>query len=237
MGSDDWAPRTSSLPGCMRGGGAGAFLPTFGVCRNREQLCACPQFFGCRESWKDGCPHPWCCNGLPVGAVSQQPPPALAWSGGPGGFWRSLWLFRQRGPVAAETRSSCLCDPQVKDEDKSLAVKRAGKEDGAVSVAGHGQGRDGACPWRGQTLCQGGGMRGVVGSASPTLIPGERWWLLQGSLWRVVGVSGRGVRLSARSHLCPSASPGLVSALRGTAGRCPPRGHGARSCSAHQSCW
>uniref|UniRef100_A0A8C4UUF9 Myosin XVIIIA n=1 Tax=Falco tinnunculus TaxID=100819 RepID=A0A8C4UUF9_FALTI len=31
----------------------------------------------------------------------------------------------------AETRSSCLSDPQVKDEDKSLAVKRPGKEDGA----------------------------------------------------------------------------------------------------------
>lgn len=43
-------------------------------------------------------------------------------------------------PWRAETRSSCLSDPQVKDEDKSLAVKRPGKEDGAVSVTGHGQG-------------------------------------------------------------------------------------------------
>lgn len=44
---------------------------------------------------------------------------------GPCGFAGS------EAPQRAETRSSCLSDPQVKDEDKSLAVKRPGKEDGA----------------------------------------------------------------------------------------------------------
>lgn len=53
---------------------------------------------------------------------------------GPCGFSGS------EAPQRAETGSSCLSDPQVKDEDKSLAVKRPGKEDGAVSVQGQGQG-------------------------------------------------------------------------------------------------
>ncbi|XP_033924945.1 basic proline-rich protein-like [Melopsittacus undulatus] len=44
---------------------------------------------------------------------------------GPCGFSGS------EAPQRAETGSSCLSDPQVKDEDKSLAVKRPGKEDGA----------------------------------------------------------------------------------------------------------
>lgn len=37
-------------------------------------------------------------------------------------------------------RTLLLCDPQVKDEDKALAVKRPVKEDGAVSAAGRGAG-------------------------------------------------------------------------------------------------
>ncbi|XP_016158425.1 PREDICTED: unconventional myosin-XVIIIa isoform X3 [Ficedula albicollis] len=49
----------------------------------------------------------------------------LGWSDGPGGFSSS------KAPQWAETHSSCLSDPQVKDEDKSLAVKRPVKEDGA----------------------------------------------------------------------------------------------------------
>lgn len=55
-----------------------------------------------------------------------------------------------RPPAAAETRPSCLSDPQVKDEDKALAVKRPGKEDGAVSAAGHGDG--GSVPGWGSPL-------------------------------------------------------------------------------------
>lgn len=84
---------------------------------------------------------PWAHNRLQIGAVS--------WSNllsswhvlmvlvafpGPCGFSSS------EAPRWGEMCSSCLSDPQVKDEDKSLAVKRPGKEDGAVSVAGHGQG-------------------------------------------------------------------------------------------------
>lgn len=123
-----------------------------------------PDFFGCREAWKDTRPRPWDCSG---GCFMQQPPDP--WHGGmvpvafpgPCGFSGSEALRR------AEMHSSCLSDPQVKDEDKSLAVKRPGKEDGAVSVAGHGQG--GAVSGMGLAL---GGDR-----------PCDRAWGHHGGLW------------------------------------------------------
>lgn len=112
---------------------------TFGVCHNQgASLCFTPIF---SADGKPGRTH------VLVPAMSCKF--GLAWSDGPGGFSGS------EAPQWAETCSSCLSDPQVKDEDKSLAVKRPVKEDGAVSVTGHGQGGafgDGACPWWEQPL-------------------------------------------------------------------------------------
>lgn len=179
-----------------------------------------PTFFSHREAWKDTCPCLWGCNRLQIGAVSCSSllPP---WHGVmvPVAFPTPCGFSGSEAPWRAETRSSCLSDPQVKDEDKALAVKRPGKEDGAVSVAGHGQGGAvsgmGLSPWWGQTPCQGlGTSQRVVGSAFPP-VPGERRWPLQGSVWRVVGVFGRDAQLLMRSDL----SLGLVPALHALVGR------------------
>lgn len=38
-------------------------------------------------------------------------------------------------------------------------------------------------------------MGSVFSEPAPVLVPGECWWLLQGSLWRVAGVFGRDASL------------------------------------------
>lgn len=95
-------------------------LPPLGFAVTRVHLCASPPFF--LADGKPGRTH------VLVPAVGCKF--GLAWSDGPRRFSGS------KAPQWAETCSSCLSDPQVKDEDKSLAVKRPVKEDGAVSVTG-----------------------------------------------------------------------------------------------------
>ena len=200
MGCGDGALRTGSFAGCTRRGGPGRAAracssPAFGVCHSRgASLC----FHTPPTFWPLGSLEGHTSSSLGLlraanrGCFMPQPPAPLAWSRGAGGFSGS------EAPRRAETRSSCLSDPQVKDEDKSLAVKRPGKEDWAVSVAGHGQGEAvsgmGLVLSRGQTLCQDlGASRRVVGSAPPCTLPvpgsaggssraacGGRWVFLAG---------------------------------------------------------
>ncbi|XP_055573910.1 basic salivary proline-rich protein 2-like [Falco cherrug] len=107
--------------------------PTFGVCCNQgASLCPPPTFLATGEPGKDACPHPWGCYWLQIGAVSYSSL-LSPWHGVmvPVGFPSPCGFSGSEALRQAETRSSCLSDPQVKDEDKSLAVKRPGKEDGA----------------------------------------------------------------------------------------------------------
>lgn len=65
---------------------------------------------------------------------------------------------------------------------------------------------------------------GSAGGHSRTACGG--WWVFS------AGMPG-----CWHAALSPSASPGLILALRTPVGRCPPRGYSAGPCAAHQSCW
>lgn len=144
MGSSNGALYTSSLTGCTQGRGlgqAGRALssPSFGVCHNRGASLLPPTFSAARKPGRTHVLIPGAATGCKLGlfhAAASCPP----WHGVmiPVAFPSPCGFSGSKAPRQAETCSSCLSDPQVKDEDKSLAVKRPGKEDGAVSVTGHG---------------------------------------------------------------------------------------------------
>lgn len=79
----------------LRGPGRHGPFPLLGFAITRIHLCTSPNFFSPWEAWKDTHPHP---RGCKLGLFHVFLPP-LAWSDGPNGFSRSLWLCWQRGPA------------------------------------------------------------------------------------------------------------------------------------------